>query len=337
MVLLGWSLLPARVAPADLVIHEVMYHPEEVWPTNQPAPTPNPTEYIELLNAGTDTVDLIHYRLDDGVQFSFPASAPIGPGEFVVVCEDRFAFSKAYSGVVAEVYGDFEGGLRDGGEWIQLSRWTGSEWVVADRFRYVDGGPTDGTGPSLELVHPGFARLDEQGEGAWRPSLAARGTPGAPNGVHDPAPPPAVAWVKHRPLVPPAGSCVTITARVTGRDSDAVDTVRLRYRKDALPQNVWQIATMHDDGLRGDVRAKDGIFTLRYPEPGDPPMAEGDILEFLIDAIDPQGHRIAPSEHTAGVQTGLLSYLCYFGEDTGFDGEYDTYRIVMTRSNRSWL
>ena len=55
------SLCTAGIsASGDVVINELMYNPSEPWPNS------NRTEYVEILNTGTNIVDLATYRFDNG-------------------------------------------------------------------------------------------------------------------------------------------------------------------------------------------------------------------------------------------------------------------------------
>ncbi|MEI6217341.1 MAG: lamin tail domain-containing protein, partial [bacterium] len=85
-------------ASAQVVINEIMYHPEDGWHTNSAGAwglVTNATEYIEIYNSGTNTVDLSTYRLDNGVTYSFQGTN-IAAGAFLVVCQNTNAFSLAY-------------------------------------------------------------------------------------------------------------------------------------------------------------------------------------------------------------------------------------------------
>lgn len=258
-----------------------------------------------------------------------------------MVCQDVAAFTSSYPRVTNYLNRPFEGRLDNGGERITLSRLDESNrWVTVDTIKYRDGGPADGDGPSLELVHPGFARLRDQCYGAWAPSTSTNGTPGARNSVYDPDPPPVVEYVLHDPPIPPGDSVVRIRARATARDSDVL-SVQLLYRKDAIPTNSWNVVTMHDDALDGDEVAGDGVYSAYVPPFGKPLMQAGDMLKFRIVVSDGSLSRIYPAESTAGVEGSNLSYLCQFLEDDyrdcAYPREYPTYYLLMTQTNRAVL
>ena len=79
--LLAFPVVPA---PADgVVINELMYHPYDGWNTNAAGTwviVTNETEYIELYNSGTNAVDLLTYRFDNGVSYDFPVGATLATG-----------------------------------------------------------------------------------------------------------------------------------------------------------------------------------------------------------------------------------------------------------------
>ena len=333
-------LLSTLAASGQIVINEIMYHPYEPWPPTQPAKTTNASEYIELYNAGTSAVDLSEYRFDNGVDFVFPAGTVIPAGGYLVVCGNTAAFTGYYP-AVTNFIGEFQGGLANDGERVTLSRAVGSDWVTVDTIAYYDGGPADGGGPSLELIHPGFAPLRDQYTGDWLPSLTTNGTPGRSNSVYTTAPLPVVGDVAHTPALPPAGSAVKVSARVRGKNGDALDAVQLLYRKDAVPQNAWTNTPMNDNGADGDAVAGDGVYTAWLPPYGQPAFTNGELAEYRIAATDASGTRVFPITNLAGATSIGYSYYCKFGLDTfadcAYPGEYFTMHLLMTASNLAAL
>ena len=330
------TLLRISSAHADVIINELMYHPWDYWPPAQSSPLTNLWEYIEIYNtSATQAVDLSTYRLENGVSFDFPAGTMIGPTNYLVVCADTNAFKAFYPGV-ANFIGDYNGTLNNGGERITLAHNINGIWVNVDTIKYYDGGPADGDGPSLELVNPGFASLDDQYLGDWLPSTTTNGSPGRVNTVYTNNPPPVVGDTTHFPILPPANAAVTISARVKAVFTNAPNVV-LECRIDSLPQQTnWTSIPMRDDGHVGDAVANDGVYSVMYPPYGGTGMTNGSILEFRIKATD-RLSRTYPVTNNSGVLTGPYSYLCYFGTDPYFTGEYPAYHIIMTRANRQTL
>ena len=58
-------------------------------------------EFIELLNAGAEPINLTGARFDKGVTFAFPDNTVIAPGAYLVVAADRTAFETAHPAVPA--------------------------------------------------------------------------------------------------------------------------------------------------------------------------------------------------------------------------------------------
>src|SRR5258706_8484220 len=150
----------AKVGP--IVINEIMYHP----PDN--AGGDNTTdEFIELLNVSSSSVPLYDpahatniWRLQDGIDFTFPPGTSIAAGAYVLVVHfdpanaaDLAAFRAKYSvpGGVS-VFGPYQGKLDNGGEAIELVRPDAPQvpphpdaglipYIRVDRVAYSDSVP----------------------------------------------------------------------------------------------------------------------------------------------------------------------------------------------------
>ncbi|MEX2187214.1 MAG: lamin tail domain-containing protein [Pirellulales bacterium] len=131
-------------------------------------------EWIELYNRGGSAVDLTGWRIDDGIDFNFPAGTTIAPGGYLVVSNNKAALEAIYPGI--DIVGDYSGGLANSGDRIVLKDPRNN---VADDVRYFDGGRwstyADGLGSSLELKDPdadnsraeAWAASDESGKSSW--------------------------------------------------------------------------------------------------------------------------------------------------------------------------
>ena len=145
-------------------------------------------EFVELFNAGDDTVDISGWDLDG--MFTFPASTLLAAGDFLVVTESLADFAVDHPGVNALEW--TSGGLSNGGENVRLDN---ADGIEVDAVEYDDGNDpgevwppeADGGGPSLSLLDPSFdnARVE-----SWALSLATNGTPGAANITAEPGPEP---------------------------------------------------------------------------------------------------------------------------------------------------
>ncbi|MDW7980201.1 MAG: lamin tail domain-containing protein, partial [Verrucomicrobiales bacterium] len=167
-----------------VVINEIMYHPISGSDAD---------EYIELFNRGSDAVWLGGWRLEDGVQFTFPSNAVIWPGGYVVVAKNRTNLLAKYPQLNAtNTFGDYAGRLRNSSDRIVLSMpvtrvttnaaglpITNVHYVAVDEVTYHDGGRwgrwSDGWGSALELIDPradnalgaNWADSDESGKAPW--------------------------------------------------------------------------------------------------------------------------------------------------------------------------
>ena len=167
------AMAPSRGAAnanpiADVVIDEIMYHPAG---TNE--------EYLELYNPTAQAVVLSNsdgtWRIDSGVNYSFPPGVSIPPGgRIVVVGFDpqvemlrRLLFVSQYeTGVLTpgvDIFGPWSGNLSNSSERLALERpqtpdnpGGGVSWVIVDEVTYADTVPwpssPDGAGHALQRI-----------------------------------------------------------------------------------------------------------------------------------------------------------------------------------------
>ena len=169
-----WSALNTAtfvVGPVgqNLRISEIMYHP----PHNGSVTDPN-TEFIELVNIGSETVNLNLVQFSRGISFVFPPY-DLDPGARALVVKDLQAFTARY-GAGLPIAGQYQGSLSNSGERIELIDPLGD---VLFNFRYKDDWflTTDGLGHSLEVKALATLR-DLSAKDAWKSSSQAGGTPG---------------------------------------------------------------------------------------------------------------------------------------------------------------
>ncbi|MBK8620518.1 MAG: lamin tail domain-containing protein [Saprospiraceae bacterium] len=189
-------LFAALYAHSQIVITELSYNPPEDGTDS--------LEYIELYNAGTQSVNLEGYKITRGVTHTF-GSATINAGEYMLVVVKSAAFETVY-GISAMQW--TSGALSNGGERITLADAAGTEIVD---FTLSDMAPwptimegTDGDGRSIELCNP---LADPNDGNNWKVSendlmivLNGKniyGTPGAGNSI------------------PPCGSSADVTVIIT--------------------------------------------------------------------------------------------------------------------------
>ncbi|MFC1792997.1 lamin tail domain-containing protein, partial [Planctomycetota bacterium] len=175
-----WSALNEAVFAVgplaeNLRITEIMYNP-----TDPPQDTLRwNTEFIELKNIGTQSINLNYVSFTNGVEFTFP-DVDLAPGEYILVVEDIDAFTNKY-GASINVAGEYFGSLNNAGERIELLDAAGS--TIHD-FKYSDGwfNITDGMDFSLVVIDPLNTEPSAYSDkSTWRPSTGPGGSPGADN------------------------------------------------------------------------------------------------------------------------------------------------------------
>lgn len=142
---------------AGVVINEFHYNPDD--PTEQ-------VEFIELYNAGNETVNLTGWRIDAAVDYTFASDASIAAGSYLVITQDAADFQAKYN---FAPFGQWESGdkLSNDGETIELRD---AANALVDTVTYKLGFPwptTGDFGSSLELINP---ELDNDLAGNWRSS-----------------------------------------------------------------------------------------------------------------------------------------------------------------------
>ncbi len=154
------------VPALDIVINEIHYNPTG---SNED------TEFIEIYNPDTEAKSLRAYKFSEGICFTFPEDAIIGPGEYQIIARDR----SLYSGNSYTVYEWDYTGLSNGGELLQIVNPVGK---IIDEVDYSDDLPwrieADGDGFSLALLN---ISLDNSLASSWKIQPGEILTPGAAN------------------------------------------------------------------------------------------------------------------------------------------------------------
>lgn len=181
--------LDPPAASGNIVISEVNYNPTGPTPSEIAAGFDNDDdfEFIELWNVSDGRIELTGASLgrvdiddhSEGVEFEFEGSGAtqLGPGERVLIVEDRAGFEARY-GTGLPVAGEWSGGLSNNRETLTL---LGRSGDVIQQFQYDDSGDwpdrADGNGSSLEIVD--FQQDSADGNN-WRSSIDYGGSPGLP-------------------------------------------------------------------------------------------------------------------------------------------------------------
>ena len=123
-------------------------------------------EWIELVNRGSEPVDLSGWTIRDAVSFDFPAGTTLEPGEYLVIAADAEELSAKYPNI--HIGGQFRGRLSDHDDRIRL---LDANENPADEVHYFESGDwaanADGGGSSLELRNP---YADNSNAAAWAAS-----------------------------------------------------------------------------------------------------------------------------------------------------------------------
>jgi hypothetical protein len=219
----SWTVSTGIVA----VINELHYHPFDVDAD---------AEYLEIYNPGASSIDMSNWTFSAGIVGTVPGGTNLPSGGYIVFAKipSLVQARTGYAGSIAWT----SGSLSNGGETIAISDTAGN---VIDSVPYSDSGtwptPPDGDGPSAELINPA---MPNQFGGAWRPSVANWGTPGAQNSTFIAAPPPIINDPKHTPLLPLPNQAITVTALVLD-DAVTPPTVTLHYRQDFDPTISYKL------------------------------------------------------------------------------------------------
>ncbi len=154
-----------------IVINEINYNSSDDF---------NPEDWIELYNSSESPINIGTWKLKDEANdhvFTIPENTILSAGDFIVLCKDTAAFENLFP-EVNNFIGDLGFGLGGGGDMVRLFD---SYEILMDDVEYDDEDPwpveADGTGATLELIHPS---LDNSLPENW---IASEGF-GTPGGVN---------------------------------------------------------------------------------------------------------------------------------------------------------
>ncbi|MBN2424161.1 MAG: CotH kinase family protein [Calditrichaceae bacterium] len=152
------------IKQVNLLINEIHYHPAEG--INY--------EFIEVVNAGSSSVNIGQLKLDGSVHYNFPADQ-IDQYEYFIVAKSALIYqSQGY-----KVYQWDSGILPDGaGELVLITDSGDTNDFVNYNSRFAWPREADGYGPSLELHH---ITMENMASDSWRSSYPAGGSPGESN------------------------------------------------------------------------------------------------------------------------------------------------------------
>ncbi|MDA3881806.1 MAG: lamin tail domain-containing protein [Bacteroidales bacterium] len=160
---------------SKLKITEIHYHPDDFNGIDG-----NLFEFIELKNTGNTTLYLGDIHFSDGIEFTFPISETIPPGEFVVLASDPTSFELFY-GFSPDFI--FDKNLSNGGEKVTLSTPSGT---TITEVEYDDEAPWPITadGDGFSLVSVSVNPIGNQNDySKWRASGLYGGSPGEDDNI----------------------------------------------------------------------------------------------------------------------------------------------------------
>jgi len=173
----------------NLVLAEIHYRPTDANPTEIAAgfTDRDDFEFIELMNSGSQTIDLSGVRFIAGITFDFSTAAirHLEPGARLLIVNDLAAFQLRYGDALSsQIAGEYSGNLSNDGELITLVDASDSN---IQSFTYNDQAPwpesPDGGGYTLVLIEPSQEPVPDHAVPAnWRASVAIGGSPGGTDG-----------------------------------------------------------------------------------------------------------------------------------------------------------
>ncbi|MCX7044822.1 MAG: lamin tail domain-containing protein, partial [Candidatus Sumerlaeota bacterium] len=155
-VALLFMMALAQMAPAQIVINEIHYDPDNKKES---------VEFVELYNAGAADVDLSGWVISGGISYAFPQGTTITAQRYVVVGQDGAAIAAKFG---VSCLGPFAGKLDNDADLVKLRAAAGA---LQDEVEYKLGFPwpcaSGGEGRSMELINP---LIDNNLGGAWQAS-----------------------------------------------------------------------------------------------------------------------------------------------------------------------
>lgn len=168
-----WSALNEAIfavgpVAQSLRVSEVMYHPLDTGNPDDPN-----TEFIELTNIGSQTINLNLVTFTQGIDYVCP-DVELPAGGYCLVVKDLAAFQAKY-GSQLPVVGQYAGSLDNAGERIELTDAAGQ---IIQSFEYQDAWykNTDGLGLSLTVKNPQATVVDTLDDpSAWQAAIPSPG------------------------------------------------------------------------------------------------------------------------------------------------------------------
>jgi hypothetical protein len=214
-----------------LLINEIMY-----------VPTPGMPEWIEIVNAGEDTVSVSGWRIADGTTNKavlIPSGTKFAPQSYAVVTTDTAAFKNFFSSSPRLLQASFSA-LNNSGDAVALYDPAGS---VIDSLTYASSWGGASGGRSLERIDTTSASTDQSN---WKTSLNPLGaTPGFINSVTQKNFDIAVGSVFLSPEYPVTGFPSAVTAAVRNTGKQPVSSIDVKFFIDANRDSILSLSELH--------------------------------------------------------------------------------------------
>lgn len=340
-------------ATSQVALNEVHFHPAH--PETSPFREPVEEEFLEFLNLTDNPIDISGWRLNDGVDFTFPPNTTIPANGLIVVAADPNTFLDSYPNFdtqISTLFGPWSGRLSNSGERIRLVNAFGDS---VDEVRYADDGDwsfrvrgpvdfghegwiwddgPDGGGYSLELAQPLLS--NDLGQN-WRKSTSVGGSPGAPNSAIQENVAPILFNLTHSPALPTSSDSITIQLQVLDESASLENLdVQLFYRTAddqefiAIPMSASDVSP---DFL--------GVAFLFVFEARLDPQPDGSVVEFYFTAQDQAGlTRFWPEVAGLADPTAFSANFLFQVTDANAAPPEDAapvFRIIMTERERAEL
>lgn len=213
-----------------MLINEIMYVP----PSGMP-------EWIEVVNAGDDTLSVSGWRIADGTSNKAlinPPGSRIAPQSYAVVTTDTAAFINFYSSSALLLQSSFPA-LNNSGDAVVLFDPVGS---VIDSFTYASSWGGNSGGRSLERIDTASVSTERSN---WKTSVNPLGaTPGFINSVTQKNYDIAVGSMTLSPEFPVVGNSATITAEVRNIGKQPMTSIAVKFFIDANNDSVLSSAEL---------------------------------------------------------------------------------------------
>ncbi|MBD79042.1 MAG: hypothetical protein CL840_09000 [Crocinitomicaceae bacterium] len=320
------ALTVGLISYSQIVITEISY--------NGPEAGSDSTEFIELYNKTSSSINLTGYKFTSGVVYTFP-NVSIAANGYLVIAVDSAAIMNVF-GVSARQW--TSGGLSNGGEPIALKDSSGN---LIDSLRYDDNSPWPGGGTSAGSPDGGGATLvfcdtskDNSLGANWKASThtvsgkivngkQVYGSPGKVDSACTAGPPPPPSF----PLYPIGTLTTNNSSGVADSNGVKCSIIGVVYGVDMAGTSSSNNQFTVIDATGGIQVFKFGGFTPSYTvTEGDSVIVAGTISQFNgLTQLSPDTMAVIKSNAALKSPTAVTS----LGESTESDlVEIDSVKVI---------